>query len=705
MFGQTEGPQRSTGEESQATGEARGIPIHSRLSRYATPLIVSGLVILNAALVFPLFLGGNTPYMISIESTFLTDARFIAESLPHVGWNPLWYMGFPFPLFYPPALPYMVTGLHRIADIPVASAYRILTGLSYICIPATLFLFARYLTGRRYPAAIAALIYSLAPSFCYLIPEVRQDAAGFEYLPWRLVVLLRYGEGPHIMALVFTPLAALGLLHAMRRPSLRAILLAALAISAVALTNWIALFALAGILLVVTLSELLVGHGREKLKAALPCAILAYGLCAFWFCLSFIQAGATWSGGGGSMDDLLGNWPALVFIGPPVAVALLLVFGGNAGRQAGFVIGGWLLVFSLIAAGWYLAGIALTPQPNRYLPELNMAVAMALGLLADRGRQWLRQPQVGWARRLGVAYTPALLVSIALVSIPFLRVAHAVTSPQPDVTTTSEYRVAQWLAAHVEGERVYATGSHAFWLNVFTDVPQVRGGADYAATNSWWDHVSYQINTGERGDLAVLWAKALDVRYIVVSYPGSADAYQDYVYPAKFEGLLPRVYDDRGMAIFEVPLARPGLVRVLDLPAYNRLSPIRDVLDDDHLSRYLELVERSSPVSGYHFVNSGHLEFETELDGTDQAVLVRMTYHPGWQVYCNGQRVPIREDLAGFILIEPQRQGQCRFVLQHGPLWDQWLGYALTGLTLVVLVVCGFWRLRSLSSQRPRHRT
>jgi len=678
--------------------------------RYHTTLIFFGLVGLNTALVLPLFYGGYTKYMGSIESAFLTDARFISENFPYVSWNREWYMGFPFHLFYNPALPYVVAGVHKVSGISITSAYRILIGIFYVLIPGTMFLFVYYLTDRRYPAAVAALIYSLAPSFCYLIPEVRNDAAHFGYSPWHLRVLLRYGEGPHISALAFTPLAALGLMRAMRHPSLRNIVLAALAISAVAMTNWVALFALTVILLVVVLSEILVGDCWRKFKTALACIVLTYGLCAFWFNYSFIEAALADIGGSRRwIVAFVGNWPAVVFLGFVAGITMIRFFRGKAKLQPGFIVGASLLAFSTLVFAWYGMHVDLAPQGGRYMPELNMFAAAAFGMLADRGRAILWDRNTKLTRLLSRAIAPAILVFLVLASMPFLQVAHAATSPSPDITATSEYQVSQWLATHVSGERVYATGSHCFWLNVFTSVPQIRGGTDQgvaAMSWSWWKHVAYQINTGKNGKIAVAWARALGIKYIVVSFPGSADVYQDYVYPEKFEGLLSQVYTERGMAIFEVPLKRPGLVHVVDLSAYNRLLRIRDAVDMDRLNSYVELVERSLPVDGHRFVNNGRLEFETSLHGPYQAVLVRMTYHPSWRAYCNGQHVPIRKDLAGFILIEPHCQGHCHFALEHGPLWDQWLGYTLTVLAIAGLVLRAlFLRKQTQPSTFNSHRS
>ena len=39
----------------------------------------------------------------SIESTFISDARYLATHWPHPQWQPLWYTGTRFDYIYPPA--------------------------------------------------------------------------------------------------------------------------------------------------------------------------------------------------------------------------------------------------------------------------------------------------------------------------------------------------------------------------------------------------------------------------------------------------------------------------------------------------------------------------------------------------------------------------------------------------------------------------
>jgi hypothetical protein len=413
-----------------------------------------------------------------------------------------------------------------------------------------------------------------------------------------------------------------------------------------------------------------------------------YGLCAFWYNYSFIRAGLGY-GGGGLARTISNHWLVFIVVILVAGVITIRLFLNRPQRQIMFIALGWLLAFCVIVWGWYLRGIVLAPEPNRYMPEMDMAAAFLMGLLAT----WVYDGllKVRKDKWLGYGFCLILLAGIGISSLPFLRVAHVVTQPAKDITQTSEYQVARWLKENVNNdESVYLSGSHAFWLNVFTNVTQLRGGDDQASTNPWWRQVNYQILNGKRGQTAVLLAKALGIEYIVVSYPGSAEFYPDFAFPQKFEELLQKVYDQQKMAIFQVPLKNAGLLQRINLKDYTNLPSIQGAADEQGLIQYVGLLERSPVISAYKFINTGRLEFQTDLDNTDEAILLRMTYHSGWQAFCNGHPVPIRQDQLGFMLIEPTLKGHCSIILLHRLVLDQWIGIGLTGFTIVAICITFF---------------
>src|SRR4051812_15302076 len=60
------------------------------------------LFILATVLVRPLYRAEYLAAWNSIESTFISDARFLSAHWPHPGWQPNWYMGTRFDYVYPP---------------------------------------------------------------------------------------------------------------------------------------------------------------------------------------------------------------------------------------------------------------------------------------------------------------------------------------------------------------------------------------------------------------------------------------------------------------------------------------------------------------------------------------------------------------------------------------------------------------------------
>ena len=655
-----------------------------------------GLALLNTVIVLPLFTGEYTQYMGSIEASYVSYARFIDENWPYVSWNPLGYLGFPFHLFETPLLPYLVAAIHKLPLVlSTAAAYRLVTAFAYVLGPVSLYLFVRYLTKREVTAVVAALAYSLLPSFVYVMGGVRADSAVgvFGHPPWRLIVMTWYGEGPHIAALTLTPLAALFFLRALKKPSFASYLIAALLVTAIALTNWIALVAAALILSVVLFSEMLLGQPGRKLISAFAVTVIAYGLSAFWFNLSFVKASLAF--GNPSNNSLDFNPVLLIVLGVPVAGICYVTFSGKPQRQKLFIPAAWFAIFAVIVYGQYQFGLNVAPQPFRYAPELNMAAVILGAMLVTAVYDRFRSNAADLGKLAAPGLVAVVIAAIVVISLPFPRAAWNATEANADVSQTSEYQVARWLEENGEGARVYVTGTHAFWLNAFSDVPQVRGGHDGGAVNQWWDHVVYQINNGEDGELAVMWAKALNVRYMVVNFPDSKVYYKDFVYPDKFNGLLPERFSYEGDTVFEVPTDSPEPVQLVSLSRFQALPSIENVLDSDSLEAYVQAVESSEGVdaSSLQVDGSARMTITTDL-APGQGLLVRTTYDRGWTARAEGTKVDLSPDPVGFLLLEPEVPGSHQIVLEYHEPSSVRLGYLITVVTVLALAVLTLRRVR-----------
>src|SRR5579864_1090174 len=90
------------------------------------------LTLLAVALVGPVFKVKYLDGWGSIESTFIADARLLAEHMPHPGWQPLWYCGTRFDYIYPPALRYGTALIALAGHVSTAKAYHIYIGLTYV---------------------------------------------------------------------------------------------------------------------------------------------------------------------------------------------------------------------------------------------------------------------------------------------------------------------------------------------------------------------------------------------------------------------------------------------------------------------------------------------------------------------------------------------------------------------------------------------
>ena len=162
------------------------------------------LFLFTTILIFPLWRLNYLNNWSSIESTFIADARMLRENWPHHLWQPLWYCGTRADYVYPPGLSSGVAMLSLALHASFAHAYHILIALFYATGIVAVYLWARTGTGLRSAGWLAAIgVALLSPCFLFF-PDVRLDSP--HLVPWRLHVLMTYGEGPHISSLSLLPL-------------------------------------------------------------------------------------------------------------------------------------------------------------------------------------------------------------------------------------------------------------------------------------------------------------------------------------------------------------------------------------------------------------------------------------------------------------------------------------------------------------------
>jgi len=175
--------------------------------RHRAVLLDCALLFLLASLFLaPYYKRKYTNQWPSIESTFISDARFLVAHGPHPRWQPLWYTGTRFDYIYPPALRYGTALLSKVFGWWTVKAYHFYTTFFYCVGIAGVYLLVRVAGRSRAAAWLCALATGLLSPSLLLFPNMRADAGPW-HVPVRFNVLVHYGEGPHITALCLLPIA------------------------------------------------------------------------------------------------------------------------------------------------------------------------------------------------------------------------------------------------------------------------------------------------------------------------------------------------------------------------------------------------------------------------------------------------------------------------------------------------------------------
>src|SRR5439155_247919 len=111
---------------------------------------------------------------------------------------------------------------------------------------------------------------------------------------------------------------------------------------------------------------------------------------------------------------------------------------------------------------------------------------------------------------------------------------------------------------------------------------------------------------------------ALRVRYIVVTGSASTDAYRDFADPAKFDGRLPVVYDQRGVRIYEV--SRVGDPRVVIARVADLAAPT-SAIDRAAISEYVTRVASGRAPTALEARGLGGWRAEVDVREGEQVVL------------------------------------------------------------------------------------
>lgn len=600
------------------------------------------IALLASALIWPIFKTKYYENWLSIDATFIADGRFLSENLPHPGWNPLWYGGTRWDYIYPPALRYGTALLSKAFGLIPARAYHLYTAIFYALGIGFVYLFARIGSGARAVGWLSAFgAATLCPSYLFL-KEMRLDTQ--PYMPQRLNVLIRYGEGPHMTAFAILPLGLALAWIGLRAGKTRWLAASAAVIALVVSNNFYGATAVAMFFPILTWAVFCETQDWRTWLRAAAVAALSFALCSFWLTPSFLaitarnltlvsQPGHGWSMG--------------------LAAALAVAFGALSWGMARKGVPGWTLFvtgaalfFSLNVLGNYFFDFRVTGEPSRLVPEEDLCIILLLvwgGYLA-----WQRWP----AREVRGALVVLALICCA-PAYPYFE------KPWRHFTRTSEYKhlleyqLPDWVEKNRPNTRSYVTGTVRFWWNVWHNNAQIGGGSEQGVHNFGIIPFFWRTVTSPEPKMDIAWMQAFGVDQVIVNDKTSKLPITDYEHPHKYQGALPVLWEDgKGNWIYEIPRKHGGLARVVEAARYDRIQPPDGGDDAEHVNAYADLLEKSeTPAAATRWLNTSALEITAET-APGQTLVVQVAHDEYWRAYENGAAYPVRKDAFGQMRVD-----------------------------------------------------
>jgi hypothetical protein len=610
------------------------------------------LLLVNILIVARIFRVEFTPFMWSLEGSYIGLARWLTVNWTHPGWFPLWYGGIPVENAYPPLIHFLVALTSLATGMTIPHTWRAVTAAFYCLGPLAVFALVRRLTQSEWKALISGLSYSLISPSAFLFSVLRQDVHG-GWGALGVYGILALDEGPNVASIALL-LAALTAMHAAfeHRLGWRTVLAVLLSV-ATALTNWLGAVSLCLGALAMLMSRNRDEHKQPAVAHLILIGALSYAVASPWIPPSDIAA-VMKNAQEVSGSFRMGAWQYMylaAWIAGAFALASILkkrTSVPEAGRFA-FVL---LFLMAVPPLGFELLKIYPLPQPNRYHQEMDAAFAILAGIAIGSMRPISRGNLARTA--LGAA-----LACLAVAQGLHWRRQIREWLPPSDITRTIERAEALYLNAHFPGQRVFVTGTTRYWFNAFANNPQLGGGYDQGRTNSTIADVTFAIPyvRGNGADTVAL-LKAYGVRAIAVGGPNSRGVYKEYLDPGKFGGVVPEVWRDGDDAIYEIP-GSGSLVHLVNRSDLITTTPF----DRSAITRYVSALD-ASPTLRIEWNGPNHGQIQANL-AVPQVLSVQISFDRGWRASANGVAFPPTRDALGFLVLDPDCHGPCTIDLVY----------------------------------------
>lgn len=563
---------------------------------------------------------------------------------------------------YQPLLHHLVAAVSALTGFTEARSYHLTVGFIYCLGPVTLYALVFSLTRQTGLSLFMGVTYSLISFSPFLIPAIQKDIGGI-FLMRRLHTVVAYGDGPYVTSLTFIPLAILFLHRALATPSLQRWIVASIAIAVVPLTNIPGALSMA----MAFVSFILALNWRSwnsKIFQTLGMSITGFVLFAPLLSpssLLLMAHNVQWMNPEGRFSvERIGYY--FLFGAVLVGVTALL-----HRLQTSFYLR-FALLFSFITSGVVLLeallGISLIGQATRFHLAMDMALVLLLGSFAAM-----------------IHYTPKtrqiLIIVIGIISLAQIvhlrKFSKEIMTPAADITSRSEYRVAQWMSENANGARVIVPGSTSFWLNYWTATPQVTGCCDQGTllrAPAITKHVLGILNTlgslteYQKAEIALSWMKTLGVRYINISSDASTEVYKDFHCSELFDGILPARWRDNGEIIYEVPDVTSLAHVIRHHEAISRIP--ENGIDIDPLQPYIAAIsDRNRPAATFQWISNRSAVIHSTVQ-PKELISVQIPFHQGWNASSPQGPVALAKDALGLLLLQPLCHGECEIRLTFG---------------------------------------
>jgi hypothetical protein len=648
--------------------------------RLQASLLSLALFLLNVWICARLFRVEFT-HLESNAAALISIGRFFQQHWRDLRWFPWFDGGMPIENAYQPVLPAVTAILSSITGLSLGRAFHAILAFSYCLGPVTLFWFVADWSGSLKTGFFAGLSYSLVSPAPMLIPEIRVHPLDI-WAPQRLYNLVRYGEGPHNLALTLLPIAFLCLRRAIVRRTPASFAAAIVACAAVALSNALGAMSLAIGALLIALA----------LRRGFPAVALIGGAAWLWsspwLSPSLIATmRRTAFSAGGFFHDEPSRYAALGILLATTALLAWALRKRPPFERFAAMFSLWMCALPLADFGLH---VTLVPQGTRYQLDMEMALAMVFACLVTMA---LRSP-----RAVQAVLIAALAAGAVHQARAYRGFARSLIVPV-DISQTVEYKVASWVARNLPGQRAMISGDAAYVFNLVADNPQLSAGHEPTAPNFMQQIVVYAIYTGMNAgardaEVCIFWMKAFGTQAITVPGPNSTEFYKPFVNAGKFEGVLPVLWRADGDTIYGVPQRSHSLAYVIPKDAIVPRQPVNS-LDLDPARAYVRALDDNAlPGASLQWSGPSRATIRTTMTPA-QAISVQVTGAAGWRATVGGRKIPVRRDGLGQLILDPGCNGNCVVDLYYGTTPEVW--FCRMSSALVTLALLGAAAFRKVN--------